>query len=115
MYFKLIKDSKSSNVILFLKYSINLDNIEVQREIIQKTNENKNYIIDLFVNNGFNSNRYFEIVKVNNKVSYRLYKGDCNILTKKTNLYLEKNIDLILNSSLSSYEINKLLMQIENK
>lgn len=115
MYFKLIKDSKSSNVILFLKYSINLDNIEVQREIIKKTNENKNYIIDLFVNNGFNSNRYFEIVKVNNKVSYRLYKGDCNILTQKTNLYLEKNIDLILNSSLSSYEINKLLMQIENK
>lgn len=108
-YFEIIELEKK--YIALLKYPISLDeNVEVKKELIKILKKN-NVILDLLMKNGNASNRFFNAYLTKNDIELKLYKDVTAYLVEKVNDYLRKHVYLLLESVLSSYEINKIVSQ----
>ena len=108
-YFEILEFE--NKLIMLLKYPISLDeNIEIKKEL-NKVVKRNDVVIDLLIKNGNTSNRFFNAHISNNKIELIKYNIDRNRLEEYVNSYLRKSVYLLLESALSSYEINKILCQ----
>lgn len=108
-YFEILQYDKIP--IVLLKYPIALDeNIEIKKEF-NKIVKNNNIILDLLIKNGNTSNRFFNVSFTNNKIEMTKYNKNKEMLEQFINNYLRQNVYLLLESALSSYEINKILCE----
>lgn len=106
-YFETLQYDKMS--IVLLKYPIALDeNMEIKKEF-NKIVKHDNIILDLLIKNGNTSNRFFNVTFSNNRIEMTKYSRNKEMLEQFINHYLRQNVYLLLESALSSYEINKIL------